>query len=318
MKSARKNPINLAAIDIGSNAARLLIKTATFQEDGSVNLEKQQFIRFPLRLGIDVFQDGKISEEREEQFLCMIKAFKQFMNIYNVAKYRACATSALRDATNGQKVLRRIRHRTGIDIELISGEEEARVIYDNHTEQFLETAPRKNGLERTFLNVDVGGGSTEISLIYQGLLMGSRSFNIGTLRLLIGLVDMDSIDDMCDEIRMMMVNRGPVSIIGSGGNINKLYRLVPKKVRRDNRLSVTQLEQLYGQLSSLSFEERMKQFDLRSSRADVIVPAAQIFISIARAVKATEIIVPTIGLADGIIKELCTKIQAGGGRREID
>ena len=107
MKSARKNPINLAAIDIGSNAARLLIKTATFQEDGSVNLEKQQFIRFPLRLGVDVFQNGKISEEREEQFLCMIKAFKQFMNIYNVADYRACATSALRDATNGQKVLRR-------------------------------------------------------------------------------------------------------------------------------------------------------------------------------------------------------------------
>ena len=244
MKSARKNPINLAAIDIGSNAARLLIKTATFQEDGSVNLEKQQFIRFPLRLGVDVFQNGKISEEREEQFLCMIKAFKQFMNIYNVADYRACATSALRDATNGQKVLRRIRHRTGIDIELISGEEEARVIYDNHTEQLLETAPRKNGLERTFLNVDVGGGSTEISLIYQGLLMGSRSFNIGTLRLLIGLVDMDSIDDMCDEIRMMMVNRGPVSIIGSGGNINKLYRLVPKKVWLDNRLSLVQLERL--------------------------------------------------------------------------
>lgn len=143
--------------------------------------------------------------------------------------------------------------------------------------------------------------------------MGSRSFNIGTLRLLCGLVDMDSVDDMCDEIRMMMVNWGPVSIIGSGGNINKLYRLVPKKVRRDNRLSLTQLEQLYDKLSSLSFEERMKQFDLRSSRADVIVPAAQIFISIARAVKATEIIVPTIGLADGIIKELCTKIQAGGG-----
>ena len=164
---APKNPVRLAAIDIGSNAARLLIKTATFQRDGSLSLQKEQFIRFPLRLGVDVFQNGKISEEREALFLRMIKAFKQLMIIYGVSKYRACATSALRDAKNGRKVLRHICRRTGIDIELISGDEEARIIYDNHTEKFLSSSEKNGKSECTFLCVDVGGGSTEMAWTYQ-------------------------------------------------------------------------------------------------------------------------------------------------------
>ena len=307
---APKNPVRLAAIDIGSNAARLLIKTATLQRDGSLSLQKEQFIRFPLRLGIDVFQNGKISEEREQLFLRMIKAFKQLMIIYGVSKYRACATSALRDAKNGRKVLRHICRRTGIDIELISGDEEARIIYDNHTEKFLSSSEKNGKSECTFLCVDVGGGSTEISVIAQNKFMGSRSFNVGTLRLLSGLVDLDSVDDMSDEIRQMVGTKGRVAIIGSGGNINKLYRLVPKKVRRTNRLTVAQLDGLYRQLSSIDYAERMEKFNLRPNRADVIVPAAQIFLSIARATRASEIIVPTIGLADGIIQELSSELTS--------
>ncbi len=299
---------NLAAIDIGSNAARLLIKCVTRQDDGTLLFQKQQFIRFPLRLGLDVFQDGKISSEREEQFVRMVKAFRQLMIIYNVVDFRACATSALRDASNGRKILRRIRQRTGIKIEVISGDEEARTIYYNHIEKLLLKSATSEHPERIFLYIDVGGGSTEVSIIAQGNLVASKSFNIGTLRLLSGTVSLETINNMCDEICHMMVGTGEVIIIGSGGNINKLYRLVPKSSKLKDRITLQQLERLYRQLSSLSCEERMREFDLRPDRADVIVPAAQIFISIARAIGAREIAVPTFGLADGIINELSRKI----------
>ncbi len=300
---------NLAAIDIGSNAARLLIKSVTRQDDGTLLFQKLQFIRFPLRLGLDVFQEGKISREREEQFLRMVKAFRQLMIIYNVVDFRACATSALRDASNGRKILRRIRQRTGIEIEIISGDEEARTIYDNHVEKLLFASATSGHPERIFLYIDVGGGSTEISIIAQGNLVASKSFNIGTLRLLSGTVSLETINDMCDEICHMMVGTGAVTIIGSGGNINKLYRLVPKSSKLKDRITLPQLERLYGQLASLSCEDRIREFDLRPDRADVIVPAAQVFISIARAIGAQEIVVPTFGLADGIINELSRKFQ---------
>jgi len=301
---------NLAAIDIGSNAARLLIKSVTRQDDGTLLFQKQQFVRFPLRLGLDVFQGNKISKEREEQFVRMMKAFRQLMIIYNVADFRACATSALRDASNGNKVLHRIKERTGIKIEIISGDEEARIIYDNHIERMLLSSVKSTGVDKTFLYIDVGGGSTEISIIANGQLVASKSFNIGTLRLLSGTVPEDAISSMCEEIQQMMTGcPGEVTIIGSGGNINKLYRLVPKKSKLKDRISMSQLERLFGQLSALSVEERMREFDLRADRADVIVPAAQIFIAIAQAVGVSEITVPTVGLADGIINELSEKIE---------
>jgi len=299
---------NLAAIDIGSNAARLLIKSVTLQDDGSLLFQKLQFIRFPLRLGLDVFQGGKICKEREEQFVRMVKAFRQLMIIYNVVDYCACATSALRDASNGRKILRHIRQRTGIEIEIISGDEEARTIYDNHIEKLLLSSAASDHPDRIFLYIDVGGGSTEVSIIAQGNLVASKSFNVGTLRLLSSTVGLESINNMCDEICQMMVGSGDVTIIGSGGNINKLYRMVPKRSKLKDRITLQQLERLYGQLASLSCEERIREFDLRPDRADVIVPAAQIFISIARAVGASEIAVPTFGLADGIIIELSRKI----------
>lgn len=295
---------NLAAIDIGSNAARLLIKSVTRQPDGTLQFQKQQFVRFPLRLGMDVFTQGKISKDREMQFLRMIKAFRQLMIIYNVVDYRACATSALRDAKNGAKIIGHIKHITGIDIEIISGEEEARTIYDNHIEKLLVTSASAEACGQSYLYVDVGGGSTEISIISNGELTASQSFNIGTLRLLSGLVSLEAVNEMCDKICAMLNGTKGIQIIGSGGNINKLYRLVPKKSKLKDRISLPQLVKIYGQLSSLSVEERIREFDLRPDRADVIVPAAQIFIAIAQAVDANAILVPTIGLADGIINKL--------------
>lgn len=295
---------NLAAIDIGSNAARLLIKSVTKQEDGTLQFQKLQFVRFPLRLGLDVFSQGKISKEREMQFVRMIKAFRQLMIIYNVVDFRACATSALRDAKNGQKIIKHIKHLTGIEIEIISGEEEARTIYDNHIEKLLVSSASAEAGAKSYLYVDVGGGSTEVSFITGGELRYSKSFNIGTLRLLSGMVSLDSINEMCDQICSMITGQTEVEIIGSGGNINRLYRLVPKKAKLKDRITLPQLEKLFGQLSSLSVDERMREFDLRPDRADVIVPAAQIFIAVAHAIGANAILVPTIGLADGIISKL--------------
>lgn len=295
---------NLAAIDIGSNAARLLIKSVTRQDDGTLQFQKQQFVRFPLRLGLDVFTQGKISPQREKQFIRMIKAFRQLMIIYNVVDYKACATSALRDARNGAKIIKRIMHATGIPIEIISGEEEAQTIYDNHIEKLLITSANAQHQETNYLYVDVGGGSTEVSYIAGGELRQSRSFNIGTLRLLSGTVSLEAVNEMGDQICAMIDGDKPVTIIGSGGNINKLYRLVPKKSKLKDRITLPQLEHLYGQLASLSIEDRIREFDLRPDRADVIVPAAQIFIAIAHVVNADSIAVPTIGLADGIIHQL--------------
>lgn len=300
----QSDSFNLAAIDIGSNAARLLIKSVTRQDDGMLQFQKLQFVRFPLRLGLDVFTQGKISKEREVQFIRMIKAFRQLMIIYNVVDFRACATSALRDAKNGQKIIKRIKQQTSIDIEIISGEEEARTIYDNHIEKLLISSASAEGGGKSYLYVDVGGGSTEVSFITGGELIASKSFNIGTLRLLSGTVSLDSINEMCDQVCTMIAGQTEVEIIGSGGNINKLYRLVPKKAKLKDRITLTQLVKLFGQLSSLSIEDRMREFDLRPDRADVIVPAAQIFIAIAHAIGANAVLVPTIGLSDGIINQL--------------
>lgn len=303
------NSCNIAAIDIGSNAARLLIKSVVRQEDGTLYSQKQQFVRFPLRLGLDVFRSGKISEMREGQFKRMMKAFRQLMIIYDVASYRACATSALRDAENGKKIIKDIRKDVGISIEIISGEEEADIIYNNHIERLLAMSANGEGKDMSYLYVDVGGGSTEVSFIADGALKASHSFNVGTLRLLGGTVDDSNIDAMVREVKTFLQEGKGCTIIGSGGNINKLFRLVPKKQRLKERITVAQLEKLYKNLSSLTLEQRMREYDLRADRADVIVPAAHIFLCIADAVSATDIIVPTIGLSDGIINELAVKLM---------
>lgn len=289
---------HLAAIDIGSNAARLLIKKINQEPDGTFRLSKALFLRIPLRLGVDVFGQGKISEEREERFLRMIKAFHQLMKIYEVTTYRACATSALRDAKNGKRIIKKIRRKTGIDIEIISGQEEAQIIYDNHIEAY--TGPGN------YLYVDVGGGSTEISFISQKELITSVSYNVGTLRMLSGTVRAEVMEQLEQDLSRLTASYQDIVLIGSGGNINKLYRLASKHDKKKERLPVATVEKLHNQLSKLSVEQRMDTYGLKPDRADVIVPAAELFLRIARSVRAETILVPTFGLADGIIHDLAT------------
>ncbi len=287
---------NLAAIDIGSNAARILIKSVEKTEKG-LRTKKLQFLRIPIRLGIDVFTNGKISEERKEMLTRTMKVFHQLLILYNVKQYRACATSALRDAKNGKKILKSVAKATKIDIEIISGDEEARTIRDNYSGT------------GNLLYMDVGGGSTEVSLVCDGKLVGSRSVNIGTLRILNECVSPAIWQELADSVKQLTDGVSNVRIVGSGGNINKLHRLAPKKERTKESLTVSTLSSLYKRLSALNVEQRMLEFDLRPSRADVIVPAAQLFLMVASIVKADTILVPTVGLADGIINEMLENMQ---------
>ena len=226
-----------------------------------------------------------------------MKAFRQLMKIYEVTDYRACATSAMRDARNGKQVIKKVLKDTGIQIEIIDGQEEARMIYNNH----IECLEDRTG---NYIYVDVGGGSTEINLLTNGTLVQSLSYNIGTVRMLSGAVKEETWAQMKDDLTRLTADFTDINIIGSGGNINKLYRLADKKDKKLQRMPVESLQALYDELSPLTPEQRMKQFDLKADRADVIVPAAKIFLTIADMVKAAYIHVPVIGLADGIIDNL--------------
>lgn len=289
---------NLAAIDVGSNAARLLIKHVDIDVDGNRSLNKLLFLRIPLRLGMDVFGDGRISKDQGMEFLSAMKAYKQLMKVYHVRKYRACATSAMRDAKNGKALMKRIKNKAHVNLEIISGDEESGIIYDNH----LANLPSRGA----FLYVDVGGGSTEISFICNGQRIFGQSFNVGTIRLLKGKVKKNDLMALKTEVTKVTSGYDNIKIIGSGGNINKLFRLANKKKKLE-ALPVDVLHKLYDSLSKMSVEERMVAYELKHDRADVIVPAAEIFLHVAASSKAKEIIVPNIGLADGIINDLLLK-----------
>ena len=289
---------NLAAIDVGSNAARLLIKQVNVDDNGQAEAVKLLFLRIPLRLGMDVFANGCISEEREREFIATMKAYRQLMKVYSVNSYRACATSAMRDAKNGKAIIKRIKDKAHIKLDIITGSEESKIIYDNHLSNISS--------EGCFLYVDVGGGSTELSFICDGERIYSHSFNIGTIRLLKNKVKREDIIKMKTEINRITLGREDIKIIGSGGNINKLFRLASKKKSLDF-LPVDILQEEYDELSRMSVEERMAKYGLKPDRADVIVPAAEIFLHIAAGAHAKEILVPNLGLADGIINELIRK-----------
>lgn len=293
---------NLAAIDIGSNAVRILIRQVELVKDGEsdcrLRMKKLQFLRIPLRLGIDVFSIGRISEEREKQLMRTMKVFRQLLIIYNVVDYRACATSAFRDAKNGKKILHRIRKDMHLDIDIITGDEEARILRSGSGSTMMGN----------LLYMDVGGGSTELSLVCEGQLIDSRSFNIGTLRLLSGNVSQSGWEEMRQTVADFCRSIENIQIVGSGGNINKLYRLTPKRERKADRVMVASLRKLCTVLSALSVEQRMQQYELREDRADVIVPAAELFLMVAEVAHAESILVPTMGLADGIISELAKRM----------
>ena len=292
-----------AAIDIGSNAVRLLIKKVEENENlVSKRLSKVLMLRVPLRLGFDVFSLGELSESKAVKLRRLMKAFRQLMKIYEVTDYRACATSAMRDARNGKSVIKRVLKDTGIRIEIIDGQEEARMIYNNH----IECLEDRTG---NYIYVDVGGGSTEINLLTNGTLVQSLSYNIGTVRMLSDAVKEETWAQMKDDLTRLTADFADINIIGSGGNINKLYRLADKKDKKLKRMPVESLQALYDELAPLTPEQRMKQFDLKADRADVIVPAAQIFLAIADTVKSQYIHVPVIGLADGIIDSLYAQLD---------
>lgn len=289
--------VNLAAIDIGSNAVRLLIKSVDPDAVQEKKFKKVMMLRVPLRLGFDVFSIGELSEKKADKLRRLMKAFRQLMKVYEVDDYRACATSAMRDARNGKEVIKKIDKDTDIHIEIIDGQEEARMIYNNH----IECLEDRMG---NYMYVDVGGGSTEINLLTNGELVCSMSYNIGTVRILSNAVKEGTWQQMEDELREATAGFTSINIIGSGGNINKLFRLADKKDKKQQRLPVTSLQAIYDVLLPLTPEERVEAFSLKQDRADVIVPAAEIFLKIAEVVHAEYIYVPVIGLSDGIIDNL--------------
>jgi exopolyphosphatase/guanosine-5'-triphosphate,3'-diphosphate pyrophosphatase len=253
-------------------------------------------MRVPLRLGSDVFTLGKISKERTLMMKHMLKAFRQLMKLNQVDDYRACATSAMRDAENGKKVLKKLREDSGIDIEIINGREEARLLCNNIVEN-IESA------KGNYAYIDVGGGSTEISLLHDGVLTHSQSYNIGTLRMLGGMVSKETIENMKADLRRFAQDMPGVRMIGSGGNINKLFKLTHSS--KDAReVTIAEIKDVYSKLKALSVEERIEQYGLKADRADVIIPASEIFMIVAEALQCDTIKVPNISLADSIIDGL--------------
>lgn len=290
-----KNVLNLAAIDIGSNAARILIRRVERKPDG-VKTKKLQFLRIPLRLGMDVFTSGKIGREREKMLVRTMKIFRQLLILYDVEDYLIYATSAFRDAKNGEEILRDIRKKTKLEIKIISGEEEAKTVYKD----FKATG--------NLLYMDVGGGSTELSLVCEGILTDSRSVNIGTIRLLKDTITSEQWENMKEQVKNLSLGIDDIQIVGSGGNINKIIQLVNKNDKGKSELSVVSLKSLYKKMSAMTVEERMETYDLCESRADVILPAAQIFVMVADIVGAQTITVPNVGLADGMINMMVDRM----------
>ena len=282
-----------AAIDIGSNGARLLIKRFDDNAPEFDRIKRVLFIRVPLRLGKDVFTLGKISKEREVMMMHMMKGFKHFMLLNQVDDYRACATAAMRDAENGKKIMKTIMQETGIKLEIIRGEEEARLLCNNVIEQ-------TNSNSGSYAYVDVGGGSTEISLLHDGVLAESHSFNIGTLRMLSGKVTNATKYQMRGMLDTYAEEFPGVQIIGSGGNINKLFKLTHNK-NDEKVMKVSELREIYQELAQLNEEERKEKYGLKDDRVDVIIPAAEIFLMVASGLKCDAIYVPNISLADSIV-----------------
>ena len=288
-----------AGIDIGSNAVRLLIKC--LNEPGSTEpLSKVQLVRVPLRLGEDAFVDGRISKKKSKQLISLMKAYHELMEIYEVEAFRACATSAMRDAENGMELVEKIYEKTGIKIEIIDGREEAQLI----SSDLIRALSGQE--EETFLYVDVGGGSTELNLVRGSDLIESRSFDIGTIRQLSGKVRDEERESFGTYVQHLKDTYGTLRLVGTGGNINKLLRLgAPSERANICNLPVANLRAVADELRQYTPVERMLIFRLKPDRAEVIVPAADIFLLVAEITEATEIIVPTKGLADGIVDSVC-------------
>ena len=292
--------MRLAAIDIGSNAARLLITDVIPGPQDVPEFIKVALVRVPLRLGFDVFDKGQISAAKTEKIIKTIKSYKLLLDVYEVKHLRACATSAMRDAVNAAEIIKKVKSETGIEIHIISGQEEASFIYENHIAENMTTA-------ESYLYIDVGGGSTELTFFSDSKLIFKESFNIGTIRLLKNQVTEASWDEMKEFIRNKTKGYHHVTAIGSGGNINKIFSISKRKEGKP--LSLDLLRDYYKEFSTLSLTQRISLYKLREDRADVIVPALIIYINVMRWADAEEIFVPKIGLADGLIHSLYEEVR---------
>lgn len=292
--------MRLAAIDIGSNAARLLISDVT-TNTGKPEFSKINLVRVPLRLGFEVFANREIPGEKTDMLIETLKAYRHLCNAYKVDHIKAAATSAMRDAVNARNVLDRVLAETGIPIEVISGGYEATLIYENHIAENLDK-------EHAYLYIDVGGGSTELTFFAGNKLIFSSSFNIGTIRLLKNQVTDEQWESMKDFIKKeTRYYSDHILAIGSGGNINKVFSISKRKEGKPLPLEL--LKDYYKEFSAFSLGERMRLYKLREDRADVIVPALQIYVNVMRWANAPEIYVPKIGLADGLIQHLYAELK---------
>ncbi len=284
-----------AAIDIGSNAVRLLISNIIEQEGRPVQFKKNSLVRVPIRLGADVFLKNKISKANRKRMEDTMLAFKLLMQSHKVVKYKACATSAMRESSNGKKVVDAILKKSGISIDIIEGDEEAAIIAATDLNKYID----KN---KTYLYVDVGGGSTEFTVIHRGNQVASRSFKIGTVRLLNKMVKPEAWQELEQWIKDHTKVYNKIKVIGSGGNINKIFKISGKAIGKP--LSYFYLTSFYNIIKSFSYEERITELNLNQDRADVIIPATRIYLSSMKWSGAKDIYVPKIGLADGIIKSI--------------
>jgi exopolyphosphatase/guanosine-5'-triphosphate,3'-diphosphate pyrophosphatase len=286
-----------AAIDIGSNAIRLLISNIVIDKHKDPQFKKSSLVRVPIRLGADTFVTGKISEEKINRMTDALEAFKLLMKVHGVEKYKACATSAMREAINKEDVVRKIKDKTGIDIDIINGKKEAAIIFSTDLSEFTES-------DESYLYVDVGGGSTEFTLFSKGKIINSKSFKMGTVRLMNNPKAENKLifKEVQNWIESNTKNIKKISLIGSGGNINKIFKMSGRTIGKP--ISYIYLSAQYQFLKQMSYKERISELSLNPDRADVIIPATKIYLSAMKWSGARKIFVPKIGLSDGIIKSL--------------
>ena len=297
--------LRYAAIDIGSNAVRLLIADITKTEEG-FGFKKNTLIRVPLRLGDDAFLDHRISKRKTEDLLKTMTAFKNLMDVYQVSKYLACATSAMREAENGGEIIKQVKEVCNLDLEIIHGQREANIIYANHIEETLDN-------KKSYLYIDVGGGSTELSVFVNRIPVASKSFDIGTIRILDNQDREETWEEMKNWVKENTKSLKNLAAIGTGGNINKLYRMSDEK--EGMPMSFLKLKTLYNNLNGHSLKERIQVFGLNPDRADVIIPACEIYITLLKWTGIKQIYVPKVGLADGIINLLIEENLSQGNYR---
>jgi len=290
-----------AAIDIGSNAIRLLF-CRVYMVDSKPHFSKEELFRMPIRLGEDVFTQGRISDQKADRLITALKGYSELIKAYGVQGYRAVATSAMRDASNGALIISRVKAEAGITVEIIDGKNEAALVFSNHIEELLNP-------KHAYLYIDVGGGSTELTLYFDNKVIAAKSFNVGTVRMLLDKVDKEEWEEMKAWLKRNTTGIHPLHAIGSGGNINKIFKMSGKKETK--HLSYDRLKGIYEMLCSYTYQERIERLDLKPDRADVIIPAAKIFLSVMKNADIEKVFVPQVGLSDGLVHQMYDNYVTG-------